>query len=77
MKFTRLILASVLLAAAAACGGGGSSGGGDGGGAPLPPPASKTYSITLTSVEIDRAADQNDIMVHGLPVDGATVTVDE
>lgn len=75
MKFTRLIFASVLLAAVAACGGG--SGGGGSVAVSPPLPASKTYSITLTSVEIDRAADQIDIMVEGLPVDGATVVVDE
>lgn len=79
MKITRLFVSSVLLAAMAACGGGSGGGSGDGG-VPLPPPpppASATYSVALTNVEIDRAADQDDIMVDGLPVDGATVTVDD
>jgi len=75
MKITRLIVSSVLLAAMAACGGG--SGGGDGSGPPSPPPASAVYSAALTNVEIDRTADQDDIMVDGLPVDGATVTVSD
>ena len=75
MKITRLIVSSLLLATMAACGGG--SGGGNGGGPPPPPPASTTYSVALTNVEIDRTADQDDIKIDGLPVDGATITVDD
>ncbi len=75
MKIIRLILSSALLAAMAACGGG--SDGGGGGGTPPPPPTSATYSVALTDVEIDRTADQADLVVDGLPVDGATVTVDD
>lgn len=77
MKITRLFVSSVLLAAMAACGGGSGGGSGDGGVPPPPPPASATYSVALTNAEIDRTADQNDIIVDGLPVDGATVTVDD
>jgi len=77
MKRTRLIVSSVLLAAMAACGGGSGGGGGDGGIPPPPPPASATYAVALANVEIDRTADQDDIIVGGLPVGGATVTVDD
>ena len=41
-----------------------------------PPAAPDTYSVTLTNVEIDRVADQQDMVIDGLPVDGATVTID-
>lgn len=73
MKITRMIVPGALLAALAACGGG--SGGGDG--VPPPPPVQTTYSASLTGVEIDRTADQSDIVIDGLPAEGATITVDE
>lgn len=41
--------------------------------APPPPPAS-TYSVTLTGIELQRSADQQDLPVTGLPADGATLT---
>jgi hypothetical protein len=63
-----------------ACGGGGGGGGGDIGGNdgpnPPPPPPTEAYTVTLTAVGIDRIADQQALDVDGLPVAGATVTVD-
>ena len=41
---------------------------------PLPEPV--TFSLALTEAEFDRAADQGDLVVDGLPVQGATLTVD-
>ena len=73
MKISRMTVPGALLAALAACGGG--SGGGDG--VPPPPPVQTTYSASLTGVEIDRTADQSDIVIDGLPAEGATITVDE
>lgn len=56
------------------CGGGGSDGGG--GAPPIPPPPVSTFSVTLTSIELDRSADQRDMPVTGVPADGATLTVE-
>lgn len=41
---------------------------------PLPEPV--TFSLALTEAEFDRAADQSDLVIDGLPVQGATLTVD-
>lgn len=73
MKISRMTVPGALLAALAACGGG--SGGGDG--VPPPPPVQTTYSASLTGVEIDRTADQSDIVIDGLPAEGAMITIDE
>lgn len=73
MKISRMTVPGALLATLTACGGG--SGGGDG--VPPPPPVQTTYSASLTGVEIDRTADQSDIVIDGLPAAGATITVDE
>lgn len=62
-----------LLLTLGACGGGGS--GGDAPPPTAPPPAS-TYSVTLTGIELERSADQQDLRVTGLPADGATLTID-
>ena len=73
MKITRTFFLITALATVSACGGGGS------GGAPdidPPPPPASTYTVTLTAVGIERSADQAAIGVGGLPVEGATVTVD-
>lgn len=65
-----------LLLTLGACGGGGS--GGSGGDAPPPtaPPPASTYSVTLTGIELERSADQQDLAVTGLPAEGATLTID-
>lgn len=59
-----------IVLAVAGCGGSG----GDGVPPTAPTPAS-TYSVTLTAIELDRSADQQDMPVTGLPADGATLTV--
>lgn len=73
MKITRLIGLCILPAAITACGGGS---GGAGGSPPPPPPPAATHSVALTGVQVDRAADQAAVDIGGLPVEGATVTVD-
>lgn len=50
-----------------------SSGGGSGGS--QPPPSSRTYSATVTGVEITRPADGLSMAVSGLPAQGAVLTV--
>ena len=44
-----------------------------------PPPvgAVVTFSATVTSVEIDRTADQQALAVTGLPAEGATISLQE
>ena len=74
MKITRLTSSCIVLAAMAACGGG--SGGGGSSPLPPPPPTTTTYSVALTGVQIERAADQADIDAGELPAEGATVTVE-
>lgn len=73
-KVSALSCCAMLLAA---CGGGG--GGGGGGPAPPPPPPPNpvtTHTVTLTSIELEDTRFGDTIAVSGLPVDGATVTVD-
>ncbi len=71
-----LVIAALVLAG---CGGGGGGGSGGGGGGspppPPPPPASETYTVTLTEIRVERTADQQPLVVDGVPADGATLTV--
>ena len=73
MKEARLIGTLVLFATLVACDDDSS---GRSGAGQQPPPEPITYSVNLTAAEFDRAADQTDLVVDGLPVQGATVTVD-
>ena len=76
---TRRLLYSTLLGV---CLGGGltACGGGGGGAGPQPPPpptnTSTTHVVTVTGIELRDARFGDAISVTGLPLTGATVTVD-
>ena len=76
MRYTMMLGCLSLFATVAACGGGGGGSGSPSPPPPSPPPPAATFSVALTGVDIDRVADQADIPIDGLPVDGATLTMD-
>ena len=73
MKETRLVGMLLLLATLVACDDD-TSGAGDAGQQPLPEPV--TFSVALTDAEFDRSADQKDLVIDTLPIQGATLSVD-
>lgn len=73
MKETRSVGMFVLIAALTACDDD-SNIAGDVGQQPLPEPI--TFSVALTGAEISRSADQENLVIDTLPIQGATVTVD-
>jgi len=73
MKVIRLVGIFVLLATMIACDDDSNVAGRN---VQQPSPEPVTFSLALTEAEFDRTADQNDLVVDGLPVQGATLTVD-
>lgn len=65
-----LITGLTLLLALNGCGDGGSDFT-----SPTTVPPASTYSVTLTAIELDRSADQQDMPVTGVPADGASLTI--
>lgn len=67
----QLTTAMVLAAILSGCGGGSGS-------EPAPPATTtKTFSVSMTAIDVDRSADQLALDVDGLPVQGATVRITE
>lgn len=40
-----------------------------------PVPSARTFTATITAIELDRTADQQDLVVTDLPAEGATIVV--